>query len=161
LIKTLLQQKKLSFKQGLHVNKKALTLVFVTMLLFSVLIGVQFINKAKAETLGPLEEWLGEHPSGNLIKIITPQNTTYDSSSILLNFTVESNNYIYDVGYSLDGGDIERVNNLTKISEEPAPNLYLPPSVRVTYLGNLLLSNFIERKPFNNCLPRISISRNQ
>lgn len=53
-------------------NKKALTLVFVTMVLFSVLIGVQFINKAKAETLRPLEEWLGEYPSGNAIKIITP-----------------------------------------------------------------------------------------
>ena len=121
-------------------KRKTLALTLVLALLFSAVVGAQF-NKAKAETLGPLEMWQEPEPSGNIVIMHSPQNTTYYESSILLNFTVEAYYIIGDIGYSLDGGAVERVNNLTKISEEPAPYLYVPPYVRVTYSGNLLLSN--------------------
>jgi hypothetical protein len=120
------------------VNKKALTAAFIILLLFSMLVGVQFINKAKAETLGPIEMLT---PTSSVVEIFSPRNETYNTRSILLNFTVEAYGDIYDVGYSLDGGAVERVSNLTKISEVPAPDYFLPPFVRVTFRGNVLLSN--------------------
>lgn len=119
---------------------KPLTAAFITLLLLSMLAGVQIINKAKAETLGPLDMRVHE-PSSDTIKIFSPQRKMYNAGSILLNFTVEAYTAVYDVGYSLDGGAVERVNNLKKISEVPAPEALLPPFVRVTYAGNLLLSN--------------------
>jgi hypothetical protein len=118
------------------VNKKALTAVFITMLLFSVLIGVQFINKAKAETLGPIVMWYQGIPSANDVVISSPINGIYNVSSILLNFTVEALGGIYDVGYSLDDGVVERITNLTKTSETGSI-----PYVTYTVKGNVLLSN--------------------
>jgi len=65
-----------------------------------------------------------------------------------LNFTVEAYDSIYDVGYSLDDGTVERANNLTKISEVPAPEIrnLTPNWVRVTFMGNLFLSHLSEGK---------------
>jgi hypothetical protein len=94
--------------------ESALTLIAV--LLSSTLVGMQFVNKARAETLGPIYIPIREYPSSTIVKIFSPQqNNKYNVSSILLNFTVEAYESIYDVGYSLDGGTVERVSNLTKI----------------------------------------------
>jgi hypothetical protein len=130
-------------------KKTTLALTLITMLLSSTLIGMQFVNKARAETLGPIYIPIREYPSSTIVRIISPQqNNKYNVSSILLNFTVEAYESIYDVGYSLDDGTVERVNNLTKISEVPAPEIrnLTPNWVRVTFMGNLFLSNLSEGK---------------
>ena len=57
--------------------------------------------------------------------------------------TVTINSQIYDVGYSIDGGEIERIDNITKISEVPADTL-LPPFVRVTYTGSVILTGLVD-----------------
>ena len=77
------------------------------MLLFSVLIGIQFINNVTAETLGPI--WLRTNIStGNEVEIVHPQNETYNVKSLLVNFTVVMGGTCFDFGYSLDEGDVVR-----------------------------------------------------
>jgi hypothetical protein len=130
-------------------KKTTLALTLITMLLSSTLIGMQFVNKARAETLGPIYIPIREYPSSTIVRIFSPQqNNKYNVSSFLLNFTVEAYESIYDVGYSLDDGTVERVNNLTKISEVPAPEIrnLTPNWVRVTFMGNLFLSDLSEGK---------------
>jgi hypothetical protein len=114
------------------VNKKALTAVFITMLLFSILVGVQFINKAKAETLGPVEMFLGT----SKVTILYPQNETYNVNSILVNFTTEMMGNAFDFGYSLDGGTVARVENVTEISRTG-----WIPYVTYIFSGSVFLAN--------------------
>ena len=136
-------------KDLVFMKRTTLALTLITMLLFSLLVGTQFINEAKAETLGPIYIPIREYPSSTKVRIFSPQQTNkYNLSSILLNFTVEAYESIYDVGYSLNGGTVERVNNLTKISEVPAPEIrnLTPNWVRVTFMGNLFLSHLSEGK---------------
>jgi hypothetical protein len=147
LTKTLLQPKQPRLKQGIPVKRKALALIIV--LLSSMLVGMQFIDKARAETLGPIYIPIREYPSSTKVRISSPQqNHKYNASSILLNFTVEAYESIYDVGYSLDGRTVERVNNFTKISEVLAPEIrnLTPNWVRVTFMGSLFLSYLSEGK---------------
>jgi hypothetical protein len=130
-------------------KRKALALTLITMFLSLTLVGILFVNKVRAETLGPIYIPIREYPSSTIVRIFSPQqNNEYKVSSILLNFTVEAYESIYDVGYSLDGGTVERVNNLTKISEVPAPEIsnLTPNWVRVTFMGNLFLSHLSEGK---------------
>lgn len=130
-------------------KKTALALALITMLLSLTLVGMQFVNKARAETLGPIYIPIREYPSSTIVRIFSPQqNNEYKVSSILLNFTVEAYESVYDVGYSLDGGTVERANNLTKTSEVPAPEIrnLTPNWVRVTFMGNLFLSHLSEGK---------------
>ena len=115
-------------------NKKASTLVFVIML-FSVLIGVQFINKAKAESLGPVVIV----STSNKAEIFYPQNQTYNVNSLLVNFTVVMGGNAFDFGYSLDGGAVMRVENITKISESG-----WIPYVTYTFRGSVFLTNLSE-----------------
>jgi hypothetical protein len=124
-----------------QMKKTAVALTLILALLFSAVGGVQFINKAKAETLGPISTY---YSTANTVEISSPQNETYNVSSILLNFKVETYGVLADdIGFSLDEGAVERVTNLTKISEVPAPPemFLLPPYVLVTFKGNVSLSN--------------------
>jgi hypothetical protein len=129
--------------------RSTLTLTLTVLLIFSMLVGIRFVNEAGAETLGPIVWPVREYPSSTKVRIFSPQqNNKYGASSILLNFTVEAYEGIRDVGYSLDGGTVERVNNLTKISEVAAPEIsnLTPNCVRVTFMGNFFLSNLSRGK---------------
>jgi hypothetical protein len=105
------------------------------------------VAKVKADALGPPN--ILSYPgaiSSDSFAIFSPQNTTYDESSILLNFTAQADHGIYDVGYSIDYGQIQRVTNLTQISEDPAPYLEMPPYIRVTDLGTVVLQGLSNGK---------------
>jgi hypothetical protein len=59
-----------------------------------------------------------------------------------LNFEVQVEGSNEDIGYSLDGGAVERVSNLTQIRVESTPELIsIGIYFRVTYRGYLLLTN--------------------
>jgi hypothetical protein len=113
-------------------NRKALAAFFVTTLLFSMLVGLQFINKAKAESLGPIVFV----STSNKVEIFYPQNETYNVNSLLVNFTVIMGGTAFDFGYSLDGGAVMRVENITKISESG-----WIPYVTYTFRGGVFLTN--------------------
>ena len=103
-----------------------------------------FVNKVKAQSLGPLSfDHPFEDPEFYNMQIYSPLNITYYSSNILLNFTVTRWGGIYNLGYSVDGGDILSIDNLTEISSiEGPPNLFVaPPYLIITYVGNLTLTN--------------------
>jgi hypothetical protein len=120
------------------VNKKALTAVFITMLLFSMLIGVQFINNAKAETFGPIVIRT-DISTGNKVEIFYPQNEAYNVNSLLVNFTVVMGGNAFDFGYSLDEGAVIKVENISKISESG-----WIPYVTYTFRGSVFLANLSE-----------------
>lgn len=95
LTKTLLQRKQPSIKQGLPVRKNVLlTATFVSMLLLSLLIAMQFVNLGQANPYIRRWEKAGEipPPEGTLppvISIISPQNNTaYASSNVSLTLNV-------------------------------------------------------------------------
>jgi len=127
-------------------KRKATTLTFVLALLLSAVAGAQF-NKAKAGTLGP-PTFLSTQSAfpPDMILISSPQNTTYHANSIFVNFTVTVPNAIYDVGYSVDNGSIQRITNLVKVSEVPVPygTILLPPYIRVTYMRTFFLYGLSE-----------------
>jgi hypothetical protein len=113
-----------------------LALLTIILLVFSSCM----VNEVKADTLGPTIINIGN--SYGMIQIFSPQDITYNSSTILLNFTVRAGRGIYDVGYSIDNGTIQRVSNLTQILVESAPDMQAPPPhIVVTDLGNVTLSN--------------------
>ncbi|MBN1357933.1 hypothetical protein JW988_04100 [Candidatus Bathyarchaeota archaeon] len=97
-----------------------------------------FSHEAKADTLSPLVDRSEELNVTAVIEINSPQNTTYSTREILLNFTLVYEGQDYDVGYSVDGGAIQRIQ-VSKISEKPAPYLFMPPYVRVTCRGTIVL----------------------
>jgi hypothetical protein len=136
LIKTLLQQKKPSIRQGLPVKKKALlTIAFISVVLLSAVAGTQFVNVGRANPLPDI------NPN---ITIENPQNATYRVNTITLNFTVESNWGVYPCFYSLDGQKMEPIENLTVISQENA-NIGKNPQVdRTTLKGSCVLINLAE-----------------
>jgi len=53
--------------------KTTLALALITMLLSSALVGMQFVNKARAETLGPIYIPIQEYPSSTIVRIFSPQ----------------------------------------------------------------------------------------
>ena len=114
-------------------------LALVMLLLFS----CYFSHEVKAVVLGPLWDRSDELNVDDVIDMESPQNTTYSKNEILLKLTVTADSYVYDVGYSIDGGEIERMGNLTKIVEVPADTL-LPPFVRVTYSGSITLKGLLD-----------------
>ena len=99
------------------------------------LVGVQFIKNAKAESLGPVVIV----PSTNEVEISYPPHETYNVSSLLVNFTVIMGGNAFDFGYSLDGGAVVRVENVTKISESG-----WIPFVTYTFRGSIFLTNLFE-----------------
>jgi len=124
-------------------EKEALTVVLITALLLSMLIGVQFVNYAKTEAMGPLVDRSEELNVTAVIEIHSPQNITYSTGEILLNFTLIYEGQDYDVGYDIGGGVIERIS-VSKISEEPAPYLTMPPYVKVTCRGTVVLRDLLD-----------------
>jgi len=63
-----------------------------------------------------------------------------------VNFTVTVPNAINEVSYSVDNGSIQRIPNLEKVSEESVPQgtILLPPYIKVTYTGTLVLNDLSE-----------------
>jgi len=128
------------------------TAALTLMLLLAVLpLSFSSINEVKAD-LGPptfLTPTQSAWPP-DIIIISSPQNTTYHTDSILVNFTVTVPRDIYDVGYSVDNGSIKRITNLVKISEVPVPYgaTLLPPYIRVTYMGTFFLYDLSEGSHF-------------
>jgi len=113
-------------------------------LLLALLLQLCSLNhEAKADTLGPLLDRSEELNVTAVIKIHSPQNITYSEGKILLNFTLIYEGQDYDVGYSIDGGAIERIG-VSKISEEPAPYLFMPPYVKVTCRGTMILRDLLD-----------------
>jgi hypothetical protein len=114
-------------------KKKALALLLAILLPLC-----NFRHEVKAETLGPVWDRSEELNVTAVIEIHSPQNITYSTGEILLNFTLVYEGQDYDVGYDIDGGVIERIS-VSKISEEPAPYLPMPPCVKVTCRGIMVL----------------------
>ncbi len=96
-----------------------------------------FSHEAKAETFGPII--LIDISTGNKVEIFHPQNKTYAVNSLLVNFTVVMKGNAFDFGYSLDGGEVLRVENVTKISESG-----WIPFVTYTFRGSFFLTNLSE-----------------
>ena len=113
-------------------KRTASALTLITMLLSLTLVGMQFVNRARAETLGPIVM----RDSTNKVTILYPQNETYNVNSILVNFTVVMRGNCFDFGYSLDEGAVIRVENITKISESG-----WIPYVTYTFRGSVFLAN--------------------
>ena len=98
-------------------------------------------SKGETETLGP-PNYLQNNP--DLLVISSPLNRTYDSKTILVNFTVTNSMAVYDVGYSVDGGTIWKITNLVKVSELPIVNGTLEEPYDVTYSGRFTVDNISE-----------------
>lgn len=119
---------------------KTFSLVFILIMAIFTFLSIYFTNPVSADTLGPpnIAGWIA---SG--LVLISPQNLTYNSQSILLNFTVQTVDISHDFGYSIDNGPIERIANITKISEGYDP-LLLPPYRTVTEIGTQVIPDMPE-----------------
>jgi len=127
-------------------RKTGAAITLITTLLITAVAGTQFVVNVKGETLGPLAMY--DSGSGGDVEISSPKSEIYNASSIPLNFTVEwyanidGIGFDSDVGFSLDGGSVERITNLIKIAEVPTPELNSLALYSLdTYRGYLLLSN--------------------
>ena len=99
-----------------------------------------FVYEVKAETLGPLDFDGLDYEDMDSVIIHSPQNITYDSGPVFVNFTSIAvvpyqGNYV--LGYSLDGGPVERITNFKGLGYEPTAT---PSFEWLTSLGNLTLS---------------------
>ena len=117
-------------------------LVLILSLVVSSLL-CHFSYDVKAEILGPVWDRSEELNVTAGIEIHSPQNITYSTGEILLDFTLVYEGQDYDVGYDIDGGAIERIS-VSKISEEPAPYLVMPPYVRVTCRGTMVFRDLLD-----------------
>lgn len=88
---------------------RKLELVFFVVLIL-IILSNSSMSAGQADTLGPpfVISWT---PSG--LVMLSPQNLTYHSNSILLNFTVYTVDITHDFGYSIDNGQIQRITNIT------------------------------------------------
>jgi hypothetical protein len=99
-------------------------------LLFSVLVGTQFVGLGKANPLPNI------NPK---ITIENPQNATYNVNTVTINFTIESNWDVYPCFYSLDGQKKEPIENMSVISEELLYTSF--PVSRTVLNGSCVLSH--------------------
>jgi hypothetical protein len=113
------------------------------------LVALQFVSlqiiigAASAEVLGPL--YFESHPSDSFTITSPVEGHNYRSGTVFVNFTtvMSSDVQFYDVGYSIDNGSIQRINDkMVLISDEPLPpDSFLPPPCRVlTYCGSFTLN---------------------
>ena len=124
--------------------EKSTTKGLVLILALVILLPLFYFNhEVNADTLGRLWDRSEELNVTAVIEINSPQNTIYAVCEILLNFTLVYEGQDYDVGYNVDGGAIQRIQ-VSKISEEPAPYLFMPPYVRVTCRGTKVLKDLSE-----------------
>jgi hypothetical protein len=98
---------------------------------------------ASAEILGPTVFKRSPSDAFNITSPVEGRN--YRTGSMFVNFTIvlSSEAHYYDVGYSIDNGSIEQINDeLVLISDEPLPpDSYLPPCCRLlTYCGSFTLN---------------------
>ena len=118
--------------------KKSSSVVLILLFLF-ILVSVP--EMGKTETLGPLDFDNLDLENFDFVAIHSPQNITYNSGTVFVNFTsfgtVTIDGY-YVLGYSLDGLPVERITNITelerKISATPSFEL-LRSSSNVTLSG--------------------------
>jgi hypothetical protein len=101
-------------------------------ILISMFIGGSLIGLAKADPIPQIDP---------VIKINNPQNTTFNVSTIEINFTAASNWDFYSYYYSLDGQELKPVSNITIITQEDYNKAHNFPIYRTTVEGNFSLSN--------------------
>ncbi len=112
---------------------KALTAIICFLLLLS--LGIQTIDMAKANPLPPIDP---------KIVIENPQNAMYITDTITFNFTAASNWGVYSCYYSLNGGDMQPIDNLTIVSQEDI-NIGKNPRVdRTTVRGSVVISGLAD-----------------
>lgn len=96
--------------------KKALTIAVLLLISLSPSLAIAQSTPPDVPTLGPVTFFYTDY-SGNDIKIFSPQNQSSYSNQIQLNFTIERIGVFGqfgNVGYSLDGGIINSIRNMTK-----------------------------------------------
>jgi hypothetical protein len=102
--------------------------------------------KGESQTLGP-PNYLSQDHSG--IVLYSPLNTTYNKNSLFVNFTVTNLMAVYDVGYSIDGGTIQRITNLAWLSTTPdVVNGTEIGTYNVTYSAKVTIDNLLEGTHF-------------
>ena len=123
---------------GLLLKRKLLIAVLILALLSTVITSTQRVNLVRANQL------VLTSSSGMDIRISSPRDETYNSSSILLIFSGEAYSSFSlsagDVWYSLDGGETKKITNIAIGSQVPIPavNIF---TVRITYMGSVPISN--------------------
>ena len=116
-------------------KRTALALTLMLTFLFAAVAGVQFANVVEANFFMP--------PADTVLEIEYPRNVTYDTNTIELRFSVETNLGVLYF-YSLDGQE-RREANTTTVSQVPLPEY--PPFIdgtlwtRRTEHGIVLLPN--------------------
>jgi hypothetical protein len=92
--------------------RKAVCLAAILVIVFS----IQPLTQKGGVNANPLAM-----PASSTINIFSPTNTTYYTNSIILNFSVVTDNSGNSVRYTLDGKSDEKVTNFTLVSVEPMP----------------------------------------
>jgi len=119
--------------------KITLTTILIFALLGSLVVGLQAVENAKANWYIP--------PSNTTLVISSPQNVTYNTNTLTLNFTVQKNTGLYSFFYSLDNNSKVAVENLKQVSKVLLPEEYQIGDVlfyRYTKEGSAILSNLSE-----------------
>jgi hypothetical protein len=113
-------------------KKTLMATIIITTILFSPVAGMKWVEVAKANFLPP--------PNNTHITIDFPQNLTYDSRTLNLNFTLQSNGYGW-YWYKVD--ENERIEiNVTTVSEQLIDDgSYWYAYNRHTRIANTVLPN--------------------
>jgi hypothetical protein len=108
-------------------SKKPLGIVFALALLFSAVTGTKLVNLARANPMNI-------EPLYCSISIQSPQNRTYDTEPVLLNFTVKTNYELgaYQYFYFLDGQDTQASVKVEEIQD-------FGPSAEYHHEGQIVL----------------------
>jgi hypothetical protein len=112
-----------------------LAITFISVLLFSLAAGTQFISLGKAN---PLPEMYMRATIKN------PKNTTYNTNTITLNFSAESLNFFpyLNFSYNIDAQEAKPVESITVTGQEFIP---INPGIYHQWLeGSCVLSNLSE-----------------
>ena len=123
---------------GLLLKRILLTAVFILALVSAAIASTQLVSLVGANQL------VLTSSSGMPIRIFSPRNETYNSSSILLSFSGEAycsfDISVGDIYYSLDGGETRKVTNIAIGSQVPIPAINIF-TYRITYTGSVSFSN--------------------
>jgi len=126
-------------------NKMGAVLLFL--LVSASVLGI--VEAAKTNTLGPLNIW-SAGDSGTNIQILSPQNNATTNNPVQLHFCANVRAWAWaweqgypdvgvDIGYSIDNGDIYRVNEFYKQRKTPDGDL-----VNVEFWANITLPTLTE-----------------
>ena len=115
-------------------DKKAFTLILSFLLILSLVV-TEFAIRARANPLPDIEP---------AIIIRNPQNTTYNSNNIVLNFTASSTWISNSIFYSFDGLYKVAINN-SKLFYKKTQKLAKNPSIyRTTVEGSCVYQMFLK-----------------